>query len=901
MLLFPSIQAAAPTVTTNAASSISYNTTQLNGQLTNDGGFNTYTYFEYGYTTAYGNSTKEIDTYSVVDSEGDGTTDSFHVLCGRAQNDLMHTSLGVTPSNTILVDTIVIDKYTPLGSDAAINVDIYINQATPDYSWQEGTKVKDDWKPDFSSSGIEEIPLDQVITMNGGTNYEIEFYSSDGTEFNAQIRINSDTSSPTYEIYTTRVGFGDFRFEEYGAVSLNGTKNYNNTGDTFNYAVKNLFPETTYHYRSVAINQDGRTNGTDKNFTTLNPSAVNDTTSIGETTATLNGYMHYGDGTGNYGFWLSTLNPTPAAPGTNITVGSGTSEKTYSSPRLSLDEGQYYYYKAWETNGSWFVNSSSTEHFLTKPSQPTSVSSTSNATDITVSWTEGTHAVSNYSTIIRYNTTGYPSSITDGIGGVNTTGTSYKFTGLTHETTYYFSLWSYVNESGSPLLHAYSPSPTTISGATEGGVYNITIRYENVTHGTVNLTHGQFHNLIIHYDTNTEKIAFDSNGEYWSDETTANKSSIITDEENGSISFNATTTIEYIEFHWNDTQGLTKRCNRIIVPEEEQNITFYIRTNLVVYPDVTIYQNQSITKYLYYFIDTEGKFVSTQQVGGETIRSFAYIYKYDSNGTRMIIHSEWITAGNIYPWLVYEDRYYIGIVSESGDQIDRISIAPAEESREVEIQLPPISDLEYTFNDLIEVDAGLLENGFYIHYVDTTTSTSNALLRIWWYKNGTMYNATTTSLSNKNWTFEADTNVTYQWQVIATLDDASDVYDGTYQTGKMPLFPYTDEVTNKSTVDDIFTWIFGKTPVYDDDVEVPWTYIVVFIICFIIMTTAGRLNAFIGTMGVGLTLCLTGGIIGGMRVLFSNYTWWEGPVLLIIGIFLTALSIVGLIGGVESR
>jgi len=99
-----------------------------------------------------------------------------------------------------------------------------------------------------------------------------------------------------------------------------------------------------------------------------------------------------------------------------------------------------------------------------------------------------------------------------------------------------------------------------------------------------------------------------------------------------------------------------------------------------------------------------------------------------------------------------------------------------------------------------------------------------------------------------------------------------------------------------------FSLIFGQSPLYyhgNTDVFVPWTYILIFIGCFVVLCTFGRLNAFLGGIGVGLVLCFSGGAISGVQTLFADYSWWEGPVLVVIGAFVIGLSIIALIGGVE--
>ena len=77
-------------------------------------------------------------------------------------------------------------------------------------------------------------------------------------------------------------------------------------------------------------------------------------------------------------------------------------------------------------------------------------------TDTTISlrWIIG---AGNTSTVIRYSTTGYPATRSDGtsVSGSAITGNNYMLTGLTAGTTYYFSAWGY---NGS----TYSPTAVTL-------------------------------------------------------------------------------------------------------------------------------------------------------------------------------------------------------------------------------------------------------------------------------------------------------------------------------------------------------------------------------------------------------------------------------------------------------
>jgi hypothetical protein len=62
--------------------------------------------------------------------------------------------------------------------------------------------------------------------------------------------------------------------------------------------------------------------------------------------------------------------------------------------------------------------------------------------------------------------------------------------------------------------------------------------------------------------------------------------------------------------------------------------------------------------------------------------------------------------------------------------------------------------------------------------------------------------------------------------------------------------------------------------------------------------TFGKLNSFVGGVAVGVFLLLSGGAIS-LDVLYFLTPSGAGPSIMVVGVFIIALSIVGLIGSVE--
>ncbi|GAG65815.1 unnamed protein product, partial [marine sediment metagenome] len=262
-------------------------------------------------------------------------------------------------------------------------------------------------------------------------------------------------------------------------------------------------------------------------------------TTVTTTSATLRLYF---DGAGTeyqVGFWVSCLSPTGPPSSTNYTVGTYTANGTYTKDVIGLDEGQYYYIKAWGKSATEFIISATTTYIIMIPNPPTSLQATSVGGDsIQLNWAEfslpgcGGGTTGNTTTVIRYDTP--PLSYPSGATGANLTATgtwlyngslnNYLHSGLDADTTYYYSMWTYVNDSGSPTLHAWSSSWSTVSEGTEGGNYTITLRYENVSYGTIPITRGVYHTFSVHYADKTEYNFWDGSGALITAGTYANES-----------------------------------------------------------------------------------------------------------------------------------------------------------------------------------------------------------------------------------------------------------------------------------------------------------------------------------------------------------------------------------------
>jgi len=590
------------------------------------------------------------------------------------------------------------------------------------------------------------------------------------------------------------------------------------------------------------------------------------------------------------GFWIG--NQSGVTEGNalfNITApGTFTEGHTFTKVASGLTSGEYYYIKSWCTNGYSFTNSTNETYILTKPDYPLNFQVQSSAPEsITLSWTNRTFpAGTNSSTYIRYSNTAPGGTVTTSWGtfGANTSAESATINGLNQETTYYFVAWTYINASGSPTYHHYSDSYSTTSGSTEGGIYDVLVFYENESiHGNLPVDLSKYgpHRLILHYTNGTDEIVLNNPG---------NTSTVVcnfSNLTNGKIeNITVNKTISFIEFHWNDTVGKPARCNRIIIPQDnEVNISFYIRTDLPVYGESSAFLNDTLVRYTYNFVDQTSLF-------GIDNDAYAIIFTYNSEGDKLIIHSEYIdTFNTISPWLVFEKKYYIGVRSDAA-YFERIGLAPTDETTEPEVLIIYGFQNTFTFFDLIDLSVGWYGSGLFLDYLDTTFTTGTVNFSIYYYNNQTLVYSEEVSVNNYNFTYECNTSVPWLWSVTAELEGG--LYDGNYSTGIIPLFPEMATITSTSTFDKFMRIIWGPSPIYNVNtgVAVPQTYIILAIVAGIWLLSFSRINAVIGGIGAGVILTLGGvGIAGLQDVLLG------GAVTAVIGIFIIALSIVAGMGG----
>jgi len=614
-------------------------------------------------------------------------------------------------------------------------------------------------------------------------------------------------------------------------------------------------------------------------------------TSVSATSATLNGYLVDDSNLSvNCGFWLSNLSTNATNFLQNISAGSFSAGAYYYSAS-NLVPGNLHFIRAWANTPYAFNISGNETTFFTLPNPPSDLTATcTSPTSLDLTWTNstvGNHT--NQSVYIRYSTGPHPTTRSEGTFLCNESNWSnYTVTGLEENTRYNFTAWTYANITGSPSFAAWSDGFETASGETEGGTYNIIVLYENesvtLQNLPVDLSIWGKHRFNIHYANLTDWIEFDDGI------CTSSVNGFFDNNASGNFTFWTEIDLEYVEFLWNYSNGSIYQCSRTIVPLiGEKNITFYIRTNLPVWGISSTYLNDSLVPFLYSIKDPTMIFQQANELD-----AYLDIYKFNSSGIRMTIHRQFLDAQNkIYPELIGCSKYFIGagLLSDATKNIDRIGVAPTPCTSSTDatpdpIEIPVSDDIAYSFFDVININQGWRGNeinGFYVYYYDTLFATNSVTFRVW-DANGTMvYNDSSTS-DIKNFTFALACKL-YQYNYTITVDH--EIWDSN-KTLEGLLYPGMETITDIASLNDFLNKTLGYTPFINLETgqEIPWSWVIVFMLGFILLVSFGKVNGYLGMIGSGAFFAVAYSLVAGMPLLF-----------LIGGVLLITMSIIFALGG----
>jgi len=258
-----------PTAVTGPASVLGPNSAALSGTVNSNGGTTTVT-FEYGETTSYGRT---------VTADQSPVTGSTNTAVTAAPTDLL--------PNTTYHYRVTAQK----GSETSYGADMT-----------------------FTTLGLPPTADTNAATAVTGT----------GATLNGTVNANNDSATVTFQ-YGLTTAYGTTVTADQSPVT--GT-----SSTAVSKAITGLTNNTTYHYRVVAQNGSGTTNGADMTFFTGTAAPTVTTgaaTNIGSTSATLNGTVNANNGgttvTFEYGETIGygrtvTANQSPVTGSTDTAV-----------------------------------------------------------------------------------------------------------------------------------------------------------------------------------------------------------------------------------------------------------------------------------------------------------------------------------------------------------------------------------------------------------------------------------------------------------------------------------------------------------------------------------------------------------------------------------------------------
>lgn len=150
---------------------------------------------------------------------------------------------------------------------------------------------------------------------------------------------------------------------------------------------------------------------------------------------------------GGVGIVWGTASGVYTATSSSFVINTFTTSTVFTATTTNnLSRGTLYYAKSYASSTGGTVYSTNEITFLTGVADPASLANTDVRTDsMALSWTTGTGSEK---TMLRYSSTAYPSSISDGSQAFWGTGGNETIYNLSDNTTYYFRAWSSTSDGG---------------------------------------------------------------------------------------------------------------------------------------------------------------------------------------------------------------------------------------------------------------------------------------------------------------------------------------------------------------------------------------------------------------------------------------------------------------------
>jgi len=397
-------------VGTDAATNVDRASITLNGHLDPEGIPTSY-FFEWGLTIGYGNKAPASPASA---GSGAGTTAVSTDLSGISPETTFHFRLvGVNSEGTTFggdmsattekaIKGLSSSVPTDVGPDTAIlNATLDPDGFDTHYYFEWGrTAAYGKITPALPGSDAGSAPglipvsaevagLDHFTTYH----YRVVATNSFGSTIGDDIEFMSappflpaitDTSASTLSDHVVSVsamvnpGFGPtvFRFQygpdtEYGArTPLSDPIAEDGSPHPVGAVIENLLPNTTYHYRAVAINFSGATLGPDRTFVTAALPGLEATSAINvtRTTALLNAQVVPNSSPTTFHFEYGTTEEYGQRTAESASIGSDLVNHIVSEEIRGLTPGTVYHFRVVATNAIGFVPSAD-RTFTTGPGE----------------------------------------------------------------------------------------------------------------------------------------------------------------------------------------------------------------------------------------------------------------------------------------------------------------------------------------------------------------------------------------------------------------------------------------------------------------------------------------------------------------------------------------------------
>jgi len=584
-------------------------------------------------------------------------------------------------------------------------------------------------------------------------------------------------------------------------------------------------------------------------------------TLVEETTATLQGsLLEDSDTDCTCGFWYGNISTNQSNVDAGLVTstecsGTYTNGETFSKAVTGLTVGEYYYVRSWSNNSVNFNASANETYFLTKPNKPQSLTVTGyGATDISLSWVNSTIGDgTNRTTVIVSSKTNYPTTVDSGTIEYNGTNDHTTVTGLDNFTTYYFSAFTYINDTGSPFLWHFSDGYAYADGETMGMYYDVYVRHEG--NGTlVNLSNASMTHTF-HADKINGVVLFSSNP----------------DNATGTFTFYSEEIVAIAEFSYDGV------CIRSAEPVGS-NITFYIST-----AERGVYSG-NLTSIEIFFRD----FSNLMSIPNHPM---AWIYKYNGS-EKWIIHKDYLQADmTLRPWVVIDETYHVGVSCDvfTIDDLRALSIY-SEEQYEIDVFYSDVTESQWY--NVIDIENGWTDAGvLYVNFNDKTHSGSdgvqNATIFLY-YVNHTLIESVDSALYGNPWSFQytkagLDHNDTYYVNISVNYDNVAinDSWNGTIHLNFLAFSHTTISLDN---LDDKLNNTIGPSPAYviEGGVEkvLAWSACILMFLAMIPLMMFGKEFSGLGIVGSGIVLfvfnstaidtaSLQNGLLAGFLVIFG--------------------------------